>query len=85
MNSVIWSPEAKRTFESVIQYLEENWSRKEAVNFIERVYDVVILISKHPQIFIYLPKHRAYRCVVVKRISLLYRIKKSNRIINLLG
>ena len=76
MNAVVWSPEAKRTFENVIFYLEENWSRKEAVHFIDRVYDVVHLISKHPQIFIYLPKHKAYRCVVVKQISLLYRIKK---------
>lgn len=76
MNAVVWSPEAKRTFENVIFYLEENWSRKEAVHLIDRVYDVVHLISKHPQIFIYLPKHKAYRCVVVKQISLLYRIKK---------
>lgn len=75
--TVIWSPEAKRKFENTVQYLEENWSRRAAIRFIDRVYEVVNLISKHPKIFVYLPKYEAHRCVVVKQVSLFYRIKEN--------
>jgi plasmid stabilization system protein ParE len=76
-HTVSWSPESKETFGNTILYLEENWSRKEAVHFINRVYQVVDLISRHPRMFIYLPKYNAHRCVVVKQVSLFYRLKEN--------
>jgi len=42
----IWAPESKTTFEKIIQYLEENWSQKEIRSFIDRVDEVLHLISK---------------------------------------
>jgi len=74
---IIWSPESKTTFEKIIQYLEENWSQKEIRSFIDRVDEVLHLISKHPKPFVYLQKYKAYRCVVVKQVSFFYRIKEN--------
>lgn len=74
---IIWSPEAKETFENSIQYLETNWSEKEVRNFIDRVEEVVRIISKHLKIFAYLPEHQAYRCVIVKPVSLFYRLRSN--------
>jgi plasmid stabilization system protein ParE len=73
--SMIWSPQSKESFENNIQHLLETWSEKEAIDFIDRVEEVLRLISKHPKIFSYLPEQEAYRCVVAKPVSLFYRLR----------
>ena len=85
-HSVVWSPEAKDSFEKTVRYVEKNWGRKSAITFIERVHSILSIITQHPKAFVFLSQYNAYRCVVVKQVSLFYRIqKKQNRIINLLG
>ena len=74
-DSIIWSPEAKKSFDNNIIYLQENWSNKEVRYFIDRVEHIVNLISKHPKIFTYLPAQDAYRCVVVNHVSLFFRLR----------
>ncbi len=73
--SVIWSPQSKESFENNILHLLETWSEQDANDFIDRVEEVLRLISKHPKIFRYLPEQDAYRCVVVKPVSLFYRLR----------
>ncbi len=85
-HSVVWSPEAKDSFEKTVRYVEENWGRKSAITFIERVHAILSIIAQHPKAFAFLSEHNAYRCAVVEQVSLfLSPTKKSNRIINLLG
>lgn len=73
--SVIWSPQSKESFEKSILHVLETWSEKEANDFIDRVEEVLHLISKHPKLFRYLPEQDAYRCVIVKPVSLFYRLR----------
>ena len=73
--SVIWSPQSKESFENNILHLLETWNEKEANDFIDRVEEILRLISKHPKIFRYLPEQDVYRCVVVKPVSLFYRLR----------
>lgn len=73
--SVKWLPEAEFTFKLVISYLEENWSAKEIIAFIERTNDVIENIRNRPKQYIYSQKKDAYRVVVTKHTSLFYRIK----------
>jgi plasmid stabilization system protein ParE len=73
--SIIWSPQSKESFENNILHLLETWSEKEANDFIDRVEEILRLISKHPKIFTYLPEQDAFRCVIVKPISLFYRLR----------
>ena len=73
--SVIWSPQSKESFENNVLHLLETWSEQDANDFIDRVEEVLRLISKHPKIFRYLPEQDAYRCVVVKPVSLFYRLR----------
>lgn len=72
--SVIWSPQSKESFENNILHLLEIWSEQDANDFIDRVEEVLRLISKHPKIFRYLPEQDAYR-VVVKPVSRFYRLR----------
>ena len=73
--SVIWSPQSKESFENNILHLLKTWNEQDANDFIDRVEEVLRLISKHPKIFRYLPEQDAYRCVVVKPVSLFYRLR----------
>lgn len=45
---ISWTPEAERSFEAVVEYLEENWTDREVVKFIERVNRVAEHIARHP-------------------------------------
>ena len=76
-HSVVWSPEAKNSFEKPVRYVEENWGRKSAITFIERVHSILSIITQHPKAFVFLPQYNAYRCVVVKQVSLFYRLQKN--------
>jgi len=48
---VIWSAKAKITFYSVIEYLNENWTKKEMIQFSQRTLITINAIRKNPGIF----------------------------------
>jgi len=75
--SIKWLPEAERTFALVIEYLEENWTPKEVLTFIDRTDEVIKYIADRPKQYIYSNRKDAYRVVVTKQISLFYRIKSN--------
>jgi plasmid stabilization system protein ParE len=45
---IIWTAEAEKTHDAVIDYLEEHWSEREVRRYIERVGEVIERIKKHP-------------------------------------
>ncbi|MFZ5973412.1 MAG: type II toxin-antitoxin system RelE/ParE family toxin [Bacteroidota bacterium] len=72
---VVWSPRARITFFRILDYLAENWTNKEVENFNERTENLVELIKKSPRLFPYSKEHDVYRCVLVRQVSLFYRIR----------
>lgn len=81
---VIWTPEAAETFKLNIDYLQVEWEDQVALNFLIRVEEVVETIKSNPEIFSSInKKDNIRRCVVVKQISLYYRVV-SNKQIDLL-
>jgi len=73
--SIKWLPEAETTYASVIEYLEENWTSKEIRSFIDQTDEVINFIAQNPEQYIYSPKKDAFRAVVIRQVSLYYRIK----------
>jgi plasmid stabilization system protein ParE len=39
---VVWTPEAERTFQAQLDYLEENWPEVILRKFIDRVFRILI-------------------------------------------
>lgn len=74
--NIIWSPKAKITYYQVLEYLELNWTIKEIKAFINRTDYVIEHISQTPFHYPYSKKGDIYKCVVVKQVSLFYRIKQ---------
>lgn len=76
--SIIWSPTARLSYYSILEYLGENWSFREIEAFIDRTEAVINHICDNPLLYPYSKEGDIHRCVVVKQISLFYRIKEKN-------
>ena len=46
---VTWSDEAIKTFQENLDYLQENWSDKEVVRFIQQTENIIIRLKKLPE------------------------------------
>ncbi|MBI1768535.1 MAG: type II toxin-antitoxin system RelE/ParE family toxin [Bacteroidetes bacterium] len=78
---VVWTPEAKETFSSNIDYLLSEWGEQVTLDFLDRVDEVVFRIKSNPNLFPIIKREdNVHRCVVVKQISLYYRIVSAQEI-----
>lgn len=75
--TVKWLPEAELTYALVLEYLEQNWTPKEIVKFIDRTDEVINFIIRNPNQYFYSKKKNSYRAVVTKHVSLFYKIKST--------
>ncbi|HEY9195142.1 MAG TPA: hypothetical protein VIM77_02715 [Mucilaginibacter sp.] len=73
--AVIWSPVAEITYYQVLEYLDENWTIKEIEAFIKRTDEVISHIRNNPMLYPYSKVSDTYKCVVVKQVSLFYRVR----------
>jgi len=57
-----------------INYLLQSWSEKEAQNFIDKVYEIELMLVKGNIEFQNTDRLGIKRCVINKQISLFYRV-----------
>jgi len=81
---IVWSPVAKTSYFSILEYLEKNWTTKEIHAFVRRTNEILDLIKTRPSLFQYSKSSDTHRCVLVKQVSLFYRVKPSSNRIELL-
>ena len=82
---VIWSAKARITYFNVMDYLQENWTKKEMLQFSNRTEIVIRALKKNPGIFVCSNKHRNIRKAIIdKNNSLFYQVDKKNQKIYLL-
>jgi plasmid stabilization system protein ParE len=74
---ISWSPIARLSYISILEYLHENWPEKVTIDFIARTEEVIKYISLNPQLYPFSKEIDVYRCVVVKQVSLFYRVKSN--------
>ena len=72
---IIWSDESLKNLDTLITYLEQNWTEKEIGKFLSNLDKRIKLISLNPLIFPSTPKSRNIRrSVLSKQTSIFYRI-----------
>lgn len=72
---IIWSAKAKITFFSVINYLNENWTKKETIQFNQRTQITINAIRKNPYLFPSSAKNKDIRKAIAdKNNSFFYKI-----------
>jgi hypothetical protein len=84
--SIIWMPESFATFDERIQYLNIHWTDKEIRNFKNRVNEYLEVLKEEPLIGKKAGKLKNVHIgLIIKQVSLLYRVKKSTNIIELIS
>jgi plasmid stabilization system protein ParE len=74
-----WSKEAQNNLNSIISYLQSNWSEKEIRKFTGRLEKILELISENPKLFPPSILHPTiHRAIITKHNSLYYRMSKDD-------
>jgi plasmid stabilization system protein ParE len=74
---VVWSEEANKNLEQIIDYLEKEWTEKEIGNFFGKLEKTITLISKKPNLFRITNKRKnIHKCVLIKQVSIYYKHSK---------
>jgi len=74
MRTVRWNKLARLDYFENIDYLLKIWSEKEAQNFIDRVFEIELILAKGNVEFQNTDRVGIKRCIINKQISLFYRI-----------
>jgi plasmid stabilization system protein ParE len=80
-----WTKEANETFDKIIEYLENRWTNREIVNFVNQTNQVLIEISENPEMFKSSSKMKIRMGIITKQTSIIYQIDDRNKIIVLLS
>lgn len=78
MRTVKWSEKAKTDFNLIIHYLLQEWSAKEAEQFIAEVYDLVHLLEQGNVEFRKINFKNIHAATISKQITIYYRIQSKN-------
>jgi plasmid stabilization system protein ParE len=80
-----WTPTARKTYFSVLDYLFKNWTEKELKSFINKVEHVLKSIEKNPYLFESSLKMKNIRkCTITPQNKLYYRDKPRIKEIHLI-
>lgn len=71
-----WTFRAEADYLVILDYLESNWTKKELLKFTTKTSKAIVQISKTPKAFPASKKKNVRKCVLVKQVSIYYRIKK---------
>lgn len=80
MKTIRWNKLARLDYFETIDYLLQNWSKKEAQNFIDKVFKIESILAKGNVDFQCTDRPGIKRCVINKQITLFYRHIDNNNI-----
>lgn len=70
-----WTEEATKNLESIIEYLETNWTSKEVKKFFQKLEKQLLLLSIFPEAYsLSLKKKKIHRCVFTKNLTIYYTV-----------
>lgn len=73
---IIWSPNAIKRFEEIIDFLNENWTEREIKIFIKKTVKVLAYISDNPKMFRKSLKRKStHEALISKQVMLIYQLK----------
>ena len=76
--TISWSELAKFDYWNNIEYLEREWTLTEVYNFMDKVDEIINLLSKENLNFKPTEYKNTFQVPVVKQINLYYRVVNNN-------
>lgn len=83
--NVVWTPEAIRTFDGTMDYLEKEFSQNQRDTFFFECHDVVELIEANPYLYKATNHNKIHTAVIHKYTTLYFEISKESDSIILLS
>lgn len=77
MKEVVWSPEAEKDFDSIVEYLINKWGNDVATDFANEADRIIQLVTVMPDLFPFDDTNIVRKAVVVEQISIMYRHRNS--------
>jgi len=79
---IFWSKKADKSFDTIIEYLENNWGENSVKQFTQKTFDFLNILSEYSEIGSLEYKRLNIRAfVLVEQITLFYQLKKSKIIL----
>lgn len=79
---ILWTRQADRKFDKIIEYLLKEWNQKVTESFVKKVYDTFDTLAEFPYIGTIEHKEKGIRgFTIVKQINLFYKISDNKLII----
>ena len=80
---VIWSAESIQRTDQIIKFLNDKWTNKEIINFLEDLKSFEEIVSNFPEIYPESQIKKGYRRAVINRqTSVLYSIESKSILIH---
>ena len=74
-----WTEEATKNLESIIIYLESNWTDKELKKFFQKLEKQFLILSNFPEAYpLSQFKKGVHRCVLTKNVTIFYTVKEDS-------
>jgi len=80
-----WTEEAIETFDKIIEYLENRWTDREIVKFVNKTNQILTQISEHPEMCKSSFKMKIRMGIITKQTSIFYQIDIQNKTIVILS
>jgi len=77
-----WTAEATKNLESIITYLETNWTQKELIRFFNKLEKQLFLLSLFPDAYPFsMKKRKIHRCVFSKTLTIFYTTENEHLVL----
>ncbi|HTB33010.1 MAG TPA: type II toxin-antitoxin system RelE/ParE family toxin [Bacteroidia bacterium] len=73
-NKVFWSEKAKNDYKGILNYLDQNWSSKEVIQFADKLEQNIGRLVLNPEIGASSKKKLVRRLVISKQTSIYYKV-----------
>jgi plasmid stabilization system protein ParE len=85
VEEIKWTDTAKLSFSKIIHYLDENWSEKEILKFINRTEEVLLTLQRYPEMCRPSLKRKNVRIALLnKHTQMIYHYNPKKRRIEIL-
>jgi plasmid stabilization system protein ParE len=82
VKTIIWNRRASNSFNSIIQYLQNEWGDRVTRNFVVRTYEIIDLLAANPEMGVVEHFEKQIRgFVITKHNTLFYRIEDNKLIL----
>jgi plasmid stabilization system protein ParE len=79
VKTIVWNRRASNSFNSVINYLQQEWGDKVTRNFVIRTYEIIELLAINWEMgTVELPEKQIRAFVITKHNTLFYRVEEKD-------